>query len=162
MSRTGGGGHFKQDRQVRNPANPSEILTKAKEDPKFDALVKQIGETLEHLKVLDTANCSMADARAGEERPLIQYPCRNLEDFLPGGVYRRLSRPSFSVIYRHDGSGSRRSCGDALRPGNPDLHRTGVEDDIGTFVRDKRLTSGTRCRVQGSRMQYEGSTPASR
>lgn len=51
------------NRQVRNPAKPAEILTSAKDDSKFDALIEKIGESLDSLKVLDLPNCSMTDAR---------------------------------------------------------------------------------------------------
>jgi hypothetical protein len=58
------------NRQVYNPANPVEILTKENDNPKFDALIEKIGESLEHLKVLDSPSCSMTEARRAWDNAL--------------------------------------------------------------------------------------------
>ena len=56
-------GRLEGDRQVRNPANYAEVLTKDSDETKIEALVKRISETLETLKVLDKQTCTTAQAR---------------------------------------------------------------------------------------------------
>jgi len=60
----GAKGRLEGNRQVRNPANSTEILTKDTDGVKIDALVKRIGETLETLRVLDKPTCTTAEARS--------------------------------------------------------------------------------------------------
>jgi hypothetical protein len=54
---------LESNRQVRNPANTGEVLTKDSDGQKIDALTKQIGKTLDTLKVLDKPSCTKKEAR---------------------------------------------------------------------------------------------------
>lgn len=56
-------GRLEWDRQVTNPANRTEVLTKDSDGDKIDALVKRIGETLDTLRVLDKPTCTKKEAR---------------------------------------------------------------------------------------------------
>ena len=56
------------NREVRNPAKFSEVLTKEKDGPKIDALIKKLGETLQGLNVLDKPGCTMTEARAAWDK----------------------------------------------------------------------------------------------
>jgi hypothetical protein len=50
---------------VRNPANPSEVLTRAKDSEKIQALIGQIASSLKTLEVLDKASCRRSEALRG-------------------------------------------------------------------------------------------------
>lgn len=61
-------GRLLGDKQVFNPANRSEELSKKDDEAKADALIQQIGKTLSRLEVLDRANCRQSEAlRAWKE-----------------------------------------------------------------------------------------------
>jgi hypothetical protein len=51
------------NREVRNPANWGEVLTKEKDEAKIDALVEQIEKTLKTMEALDAEGCTLAQAR---------------------------------------------------------------------------------------------------
>jgi hypothetical protein len=57
------GNRIRANKEVRNPADYSEVLTKEIDDSKMEALIGQIDESLDDLEKLDRPYCSGADAR---------------------------------------------------------------------------------------------------
>ena len=54
--------HLVVNSVVRNPANPSEILTRDKDSEKINALIDQIGSSLKTLEILDKPSCRRSEA----------------------------------------------------------------------------------------------------